>query len=221
MTLFLKLNSLSKIQVLGLVRKKYPTKFIRDHSSNLLEIDISDFSKLESIIKDFQPKFIINCAVVKSIDNESISYINFININSLLPNKISQLTNKLNFKFIQISTDSVFGNFGKDKSEESELLIDNLYSASKSLGEPIDKNTMVIRTSFIGHSLNGNSGLLDWIISSDKIEGFENQIFAGLTSLELSNLLIKIILHWEFNSGIYHIMGTQISKYDLKRRTNP
>lgn len=214
-TLFLKLNSLSTIQVLGLVRKNYPTKFIQHHSTNLLEIDLLDFPKLEGIIKDFQPTYIINCAVVKSIDKDINSYINCININSLLPNKISQLTHIFNFKFIQISTDGVFGAYGKDKTEESELLIDNLYSASKSLGEPIDKNTMVIRTSFIGHSLKGNTGLLDWIISSDKIEGFVNQVFAGLTSLELSNLLIKIMLQWDFNSGIFHVTGTQISKYDL------
>ncbi len=137
--------------------------------------------------------------------------IDSIYINSILPHKISNLAFINDFKFIHISTDSVFGNFGKNKHEESELIVQDLYSASKALGEPINPSTIVLRTSLIGHSLTGDTGLLDWVMRQNKISGYDNHIFAGITSLELSKIICLIIFSYKFNSGTYHISGKCIS----------
>lgn len=215
-TLFTFLKNNHKIQLLGLCGKTSKnSKFNQENSSSLIEIDLKDFSKLERIIKNFRPDIIVNCAVKKNLSSIDEKIIDSIYINSILPHTIANLSSLYQFKFIHISTDSVFGNFGKDKSEDSELIMQDLYSASKALGEPINKNSIILRTSLIGHSLNGDTGLLDWVLKSDVVHGFENHIYAGITSLELSKIINLILKSDKFISGIYHISGNQISKYDL------
>jgi len=215
--LYLKTN-VHNIELLGLCGKKIEnTNFKKEYSSSLVQIDLLDFKNLENIIKYFKPNFVINCSVKKQFSNSDDKIVNSIYINSILPHNIAYLSVSNNFKFIQISTDSVFGNFGKNKNEDSELILQDLYSASKALGEPIKPSTIVLRTSLIGHSLTGETGLLDWVLRQNQntISGFDNHIYAGITSLELSKIICLIILDNKFNSGTYHISGKSISKYEL------
>jgi len=215
-TLFTHLKNIDNIQLLGLCGKKMNnSKFSEENKSNLIEIDLLDFSKLESIIINYTPNFLVNCAVHKSFSCLDEKIVDSIFINSILPHKLAKISSLYQFKFLQISTDSVFGNFGKDKSEHSDLILQDLYSATKALGEPLNQNTMILRTSLIGHSLNADIGLLDYVLNSDEIFGFENHIYAGITSLELSKIICMIIKSDKFIFGIYHISGDRISKYDL------
>lgn len=216
-TLFLHIkNNFRDVELLGLCGKKLEgTNFKNEHISNLVEIDLLNFENLDNLIRKFNPDFVINCSVKKQLSNSDYKIIDSIYINSILPHKISNLAFINDFKFIHISTDSVFGNFGKNKHEESELIVQDLYSASKALGEPINLSTIVLRTSLIGHSLTGDTGLLDWVMRQNKISGYDNHIFAGITSLELSKIICLIIFSYKFNSGTYHICGKCISKYEL------
>ena len=216
-TLFLHIqNNFRDVELIGLCGKKLEgTNFKNENISNLVEIDLLNFESLDNLIRKFNPDFVINCSVKKQLSNSDYKIIDSIYINSILPHKISNLAFINDFKFIHISTDSVFGNFGKNKHEESELIVQDLYSASKALGEPINLSTIVLRTSLIGHSLTGDTGLLDWVMRQNKISGYDNHIFAGITSLELSKIICLIIFSYKFNSGTYHISGKCISKYEL------
>jgi dTDP-4-dehydrorhamnose reductase len=216
-TLLLYLNkNFQNIDIMGLCGKNFEnTKFQKKYASNLVNIDLLDFRSLQNIVNNFKPDFVVNCSVKKKFSNLDHEIGNSIFINSILPHNIANLSISKHFKFIQISTDSVFGNFGKNKNEDSELIVQDLYSASKALGEPINPSTIVLRTSLIGHSLSGDNGLLDWTIRQNSIFGFENQIYAGLTSLELSKIICLIIFSDKFYSGIFHVSGQSISKYNL------
>lgn len=215
-TLFLYLKGVKSFKIFGICGVKSDLSyFFRKNQSNLTQIDLINFVHLEEFIKVNQPDYIINCAVKKSLNNSDERITNSILVNSILPHRLSFFSLIYKFKLIQFSTDSVFGNFGRDKTEDCSLVIQDLYSASKALGEPINQNTMVLRTSFIGHSLDKGSGLLDWVLNSDNVYGYENHIFAGSTSLELSKIINKILLLSEFHPGIFHISGQEIRKYDL------
>ena len=216
-TLFLYIrNYFRDVELLGLCGKKLEgTNFKKEYFSNLVEMDLLNSGSLDNLIRKFNPDFVINCSVKKQLSNSDYRIVDSIYINSILPHNISNLTFTNKFKFIHISTDSVFGNFGKNKNEESELIVQDLYSASKALGEPINLSTIVLRTSLIGHSLTGDTGLIDWVMRQNIISGYDNHIFAGITSLELSKIICLIIFSNKFNSGTYHISGKSISKYEL------
>jgi len=106
--------------------------------------DISDTELLRSIFSDFQPDAIFNLAAETHVDRSIDNPYTFIksNINgtfSLLYEgynywKLLPKDKKLNFKFIQISTDEVYGTLTKndDPFDEDSLYRPNSpYSASK------------------------------------------------------------------------------------------
>lgn len=89
---------------------------------NLLEqIDISD-KKIEKIIKNFSPNIIVNFAaeshVDRSIDNSDV----FVKTNILGVHNLIEICmkNLINFKFVHISTDEVFGSLNKSSKKSKE-----------------------------------------------------------------------------------------------------
>ena len=218
--LFLLLIQNKKNKVLGLCGESViESKFYLQHSQNLEIINLSDINSIKNKIKKFKPNFIINCAVKKNKPTLENEYYNYIFINSILPHILASLTDKYNFKLIHISTDSVLGNNFISANEVNQYNSNDFYSASKLIGEVLDnKNTITLRTSIIGHSLSGNKGLLDWVIGSKKIIGFDKCIYSGTTALEISKLIIKIIHHNNFNEGLFHVGAIKISKYKLIKK---
>ena len=117
-----------------------------------------------------------------------------------MPKIISDLSNFYKFKFIHFSTDCVFsgnkGNYYENDVRDAK----DLYGISKKKGEIANnKNTLVLRTSFIGHELFDNKSLLNWFLYSinKKLMGMI-KFFSGLTNLEISNFINKIILKINF-----------------------
>ena len=60
----------------------------------------------------------------------------------------------------------------------------DMYGLSKLLGEINGPNSLTIRTSIIGHSINSNHGLIDWFLKQNiKIKNLEKQFFQALQHL--------------------------------------
>tara|TARA_B100000029_G_scaffold453450_1_gene479231 strand:+ start:2487 stop:3536 length:1050 start_codon:yes stop_codon:yes gene_type:complete len=102
--------------------------------------DIGDLRKTKLIFSKYKPDCLINFAaethVDRSIDNPSeFVNTNILGVFNLLKSTLDYLkkSNKKNkFKFIQVSTDEVYGSVKKGSSKEDSLLIPNSpYAASK------------------------------------------------------------------------------------------
>ena len=169
---------------------------------------------LEKEYNDVQT--IINCAGVIPQNCATLDYKKYIRINTLFPHKLQELSTKYNYKFIHITTDCVYngqkGNYIEtDVHSETEI-----YGVSKSLGEPED--ACIIRTSIIGEELLNKRSLLEWLINeqNNKINGYANHLWNGVTCLTLSEIIKTIIeknLFWE---GVRHIYSPNtVSKYEL------
>ena len=77
------------------------------------------------------------------------------------------------------------------------------------------ENSLVIRTSIIGHEITKKEGLLEWFLNQKKnVDGYKNVIYSGLTTLELSKIIMKILKKNKI-FGLYHISSNKISKYNL------
>ena len=161
---------------------------------------------------------VINCAGVipQACKQRSLNSKLYFTINSLFPVILSQLCNKYGAKMIHITTDCVFS--GKDGlyNELSEHDETNDYGMSKSLGELC--NATIIRTSIIGEEPTNKRSLLEWVKSNKgkEINGYINHCWNGVTCLELSKIIYKIInenLYW---SGVRHIFSPRsVSKFEL------
>jgi dTDP-4-dehydrorhamnose reductase len=74
----------------------------------------------------------------------------------------------------------------------------------------------------IGREIYNKTELLEWVISNKNqtIKGFEGSIYSGVTTLWMSDILVKIIKKYPGLSGIYNISSSPISKFDLITKIN-
>ena len=173
-----------------------------------------------SISKFENVDYIINCiGVTKPFIDKN--YVDSLFVNSIFPHKIAQFCNFNNIKLIHITTDCVFSGREGKYTEKSLHDCTDFYGKSKSLGESI--NCMNIRTSIIGLELTNFVHLLSWAISQKgkTINGFENHLWNGVTTNNLSIILEKIIEENLYEKKTFHIHSPEdINKYELLKLIN-
>lgn len=176
--------------------------------------DVADFPNVKKIITNLEPDVIINCiGIIKSLAKD---YVNSIYVNSLFPHKIAKICIMINSKLIHISTDCVFSGKKGDYKESDFADSTDLYGRSKLLGEVTYDDYLTIRTSIIGRELGTKNNLIEWFLSQhEKANGFVNAIWSGLTTIQLSRVLLELIEKYPKISGLSHISGEKINKFDL------
>lgn len=185
-----------------------------------LEIDLSDFNALQTLIEEYKPAFIVNCAGVLNQDVDNDLY-NAVLLNSLLPHFLAKITAHSKSKVIHISTDCVFsGENGPYSIEDVPNALD-YYGKTKFLGELNNKKDLTLRTSIVGPDLKLQGiGLFNWFSKqTDSVEGYANAIWSGVTTLQLAK-----VIHFLFDnqsSGLIHYTNNEeISKFDLLQLFN-
>src|SRR3990167_633340 len=183
------------------------------HKENVREhIDLHDLSLIESVIASEKPTHVVNCSGVTNHMNKSFDEMVF--VNSFIPCFINKICHQNGSRYIQISTDCVFSGRLGHYSESDTPDATDLYGKSKALGETSDYESLIIRTSFIGREIFTKRGLLEWFLSQvGDICGYCNVFWSGLSSLELSRIILEMIKK-DIN-GVYHVGGDKIDKYSL------
>jgi dTDP-4-dehydrorhamnose reductase len=166
-------------------------------------------------IKEINPDIVINALRI-TVDACEENPKSAIIINSIIPKNLEMAFYSSNVKIIHLSTDCVFSG-GKGNYSENDIPDgSSFYSMTKRCGEIINNKDLTIRTSYIGPCLeNKNEELFDWFMNqTGEINGYENAIWNGVTTLELAkNIKQSIINNY---SGIYHLCSNEkISKYYL------
>lgn len=209
--------------MLGNTLKEYLTNTKHDIKTlDRVDLDLSKCSvkDLENKITESNCEVVINCAgLIKQRNN--ITTTDFIAVNSLLPHRLSEICNEKNIKLIHITTDCVFSGHLGDYIEDSSHDVVDDYGRSKSMGEP--KNSTVIRTSIIGEEKRNKLSLLEWVKShkDTKINGYTNHYWNGLTCLQLSKVIEKIINTNSYWLGVRHIYTyDSVNKYELVTMIN-
>jgi dTDP-4-dehydrorhamnose reductase len=213
-TLYRYLNTFDNNLVYGTIRNQID--FFNNNSKIFSGYDATNTSIFLKLIKKIKPHFVINCIGIIKQRDEGNDIKGMMLINSIFPKKISYFCSQYNIKFIQISTDCVYDGLVGSYTESDQMNAYDIYGISKYLGEVYDGNHLTIRTSIIGHELRNKKSLLEWVISKNKnkIYGFKNAIFSGLTTLELSKIIHKYLLNYKVK-GLYHIASDPINKHDL------
>ena len=209
--------SKSKHKVFATLRKR---KFIKLKNIKFkYNVDVTKKTKIKNLLLKIRPDVVINCTgFIKQRDKNNLRKKSMYYMNTTFPIFLDLMSKKLNFYNIHFSTDCVFDGKKKLYTEKSKMNAKDDYGKSKILAEKkIMHNTLVIRTSIIGHELNKlKYGLLEWFLNSgSKVEGYSKVFFSGLTTNELSKIIKKIIDKKMFFTGIYNISSKRISKYNL------
>jgi len=182
----------------------------------IYDVDVENSNSINSVFSNIKPDIVINCiGVIKQLDEVNNPLI-AISINSLAPHRLARLCETYNSRFIHISTDCVFSGSRGNYNELDFCDADDLYGRSKFLGEVLYPNSVTLRTSIIGHELFSDNSLINWFLSqNESVKGYTNAIFSGLPTVELARVIGDFVIPNLNLSGLYHIAGEPISKYDL------
>jgi dTDP-4-dehydrorhamnose reductase len=217
-TLFSLAREHSDFEVYGTVRRidESVRSFLRAEPGQLFECDVT-----ADIDPDLYcaPTVVVNCAGVVKQQGQSQSPATYIRVNALAPQVLADLCTARHARLIQISTDCVFSGQRGGYSETDLPDPPDLYGRTKLLGEVTEAPHLTLRTSFIGFERfhHQTHSLLDWFMQQrGEIRGYTRAIWSGLTSLELAQVILKIAARPEV-TGLLHVCGEKISKYELLR----
>jgi len=179
-------------------------------------VDVLDFSSVEQVVRIFRPEAIVNAIGIVKQRTEAHDAILSLEVNSLLPHRLSQLCKKVGARLIHLSTDCVFsgsrGMYTEDDLEDAR----DLYGRSKLMGEVHDAHAMTLRTSIIGLELSRNKSLIEWFLArTGQVKGFTRAIYSGFTTSEMARIIEKVLLEHRSMSGLWHVASEPISKYAL------
>jgi dTDP-4-dehydrorhamnose reductase/SAM-dependent methyltransferase len=197
----------------------------------MIHFDVYDGFK-DAAIDLKKIEYVINCIGVTRPycrDDNMKEVKSAIHINSIFPHMLSDLAEKFGFKVIQISTDCVYSGRRGGYSEDAVHDAIDTYGRTKSLGEIRSRSFLNIRCSIIGPERFSKIFLLEWFLSHPKgsnINGFSNQLWNGVTTLQFARLCEAVIRGKKFDplireSSVHHFVPNDaMTKYDLLRLFN-
>lgn len=219
-SIFRALSKDQELDVYGTLRSaKFKNYFkLELHEKIFSDIDVFLPNILDRLFERFStgPDYIINCIGVTKHNDEIKDFHKTIKVNSIFPHQINNLIKKTSTRLIHISTDCVFsGKKGFYKEDDPRDATD-IYGKSKSIGEDLDGDSIVLRTSTIGHELIHKHGLLEWFLNLDnKCQGFQRAYFSGLPTTCIGDIIKNQVIKNKIKGGIYNVSSKRINKYDL------
>lgn len=207
-------------EVIGTVRAARMVELLPSNvqSRVITGVDVENMDSLLAVFNQAKPDFVINCiGLVKQLSDAG-DPLQALPINSVLPHRLARLCEISCARLVHMSTDCVFsGNKGM-YSERDFPDAKDLYGRSKLLGEVDYPNAITLRTSIIGHELEGGRSLVGWFLSqTDSVRGFSKVIFSGLPTVEIARVIRDYVFPNSELHGIYHVSADPINKYDLLR----
>lgn len=180
-------------------------------------LDLRDFSALQKTLDELKPDVIVNCAGVTLRCAEAKDVQSNLLVNALLPHQLASWCEQNAARLIHLSTVCVYDGKkgGYHETDPSDAL--DLYGRTKSLGDVVSSNALVLRSSFIGREIFGGFELLEWFLAQNgkKIKGFKKAIFTGLSTNRFSEMIATLISDFSDLNGLYHVSSEALSKYNL------
>lgn len=181
--------------------------------SSLHLLDVSDFHQVRRLLDELKPRAVINCAgIVKSICTDASRAVI---VNGRLPHLLRELLDAWGGRLIQISTDCVFTGKRGNYTETDMPDADDLYGKTKIMGEVGQPPHLTVRTSFIGHELETERGLMAWFLKQKgDVRGFQKVIWSGVTTRFAARVLNDLLFRADV-TGVLNLSGESIDKYSL------
>ena len=211
-------NECENYEAFGTLRSPSSKKFfpLSLHSKLVAGVDVENIDSLMRVFSENRPDVVVNCiGLVKQL-TEAGDPLVAIPINSILPHRLAMLCAVVGARLVHMSTDCVFSGSKGMYLESDNSDAKDLYGRSKFLGEVDYPNAITLRTSIIGHELDGARSLVGWFLSqTGQVKGFKNAIFSGLPTVEIARVIRDYVIPNPQLHGLYHVSADPINKFDL------
>lgn len=186
-------------------------------------LNILDFNEVDKFISDVNPDVVINCAAHTAVDLCETDIDNAYKINALGPRNIAITCEKIQAKFVQVSTDYVFDGTGNRPYREDDTTCPNsIYGTSKLMGEKFTKEFcskyFIVRTAWLyGEGNNFVRTMIKLSETNKELNVVNDQFGSPTSTVDLAKAIIELI-NTEYY-GTYH--GTcegECSWYDFANK---
>lgn len=189
------------------------------------KLDISDLNKVREILNLEKPNVVINCAACTNVDgcesNEELAF----KVNSLGPRNLAMISEEIDAKLVQVSTDYVFS--GEEREvpfREYDLTSPySVYGKTKLMGEEFvkqySKKAFIVRTSWLYGYVGHNFVYTMRRLGSEKefLTVVNDQKGNPTHANDLAYHILKLIETEEY--GIYHCTGKgECTWYDFAKK---
>ncbi|WP_436512589.1 dTDP-4-dehydrorhamnose reductase [Clostridium thermobutyricum] len=189
------------------------------------KLDISNLNKVREILNLEKPNVVINCAACTNVDgcesNEELAF----KVNSLGPRNLAIISEEINAKLVQVSTDYVFS--GEEREvpfREYDLTSPySVYGKTKLMGEEFvrqySKKAFIVRTSWLYGYVGHNFVYTMRRLGSEKefLTVVNDQKGNPTHANDLAYHILKLIETEEY--GIYHCTGKgECTWYDFAKK---
>ena len=188
--------------------------------------DVSTGGAAETLLRELDPKWVINCAAVTRVDACESGGIAE-RVNADWPGELATAAALTGARCVHISTDSVFAREPQQREPEEDDARHplNAYASQKARAEDavLDASggeALVVRTNFFGWSPAPERGLAAWALrelrAGRRIRGFADVFFNPLYAGDAIDLLLELV---DANAkGLVHLLGSQcLSKLSFVR----
>ena len=205
-------------QVFGTARSESAKRLFRPDIAARLILGV-DVEQNDSLIKAFsriRPDVVINCVGLVKQLADAEDPLQAIPINAMLPHRLARLCELAGARMVHVSTDCVFSGAKGMYTEADAADANDLYGRSKYLGEVDYPHAITLRTSIIGHELDGARSLIGWFLAqTSSVKGYKRAIFSGLPTVELARVIRDHVIPHPKLHGLYHVSAEPINKYEL------
>lgn len=188
------------------------------------QLDITNASRVNKLLKDIKPSIVINVAAERRIGycekNPNKSYI----VNVEGTENIVNACKEINAKMVFISSDQVFDGKKKKYNEDDKINPLNTYGKQKMMAEQIIKNNLkdwlIIRASTIYGWSPKRDDFVSWVLdelqNEHEIQIFDDQYITPIFSDNFADILIRLLENNK--TGIYHVGEECLSKYEFVKK---
>jgi dTDP-4-dehydrorhamnose reductase len=204
--------------VIGSVRSEVARNLLPERMRKFIisGIDVESADSLHRLFHEAQPDVVVNCVGVVKQLAEASDPLRAIPINSLVPHRLAALCELVGARLVHLSTDCVFSGTRGMYSEQDAPDAYDLYGRTKLLGEVDYPHAVTLRTSIIGHELQGARSLISWFLAqTGAVRGFTRAVFSGLPTVEIAQLIRDVVIPRETMRGLYHVSAEPINKFEL------
>jgi dTDP-4-dehydrorhamnose reductase len=202
----------------GSVRSSVARRLLPDslQENVITGVDVENIDSLMHLFSVVRPDIVINCVGLVKQLTEADDPLAAIPINALLPHRLARLCEVARARFVHLSTDCVFSGAKGMYTESDAADAIDLYGRSKYMGEVDYPHAITLRTSIIGHELDGARSLVGWFLSQEgSVKGFKRAIFSGLPTVEVARVIRDHVIPHPELRGLYHLSATPINKFEL------
>ena len=190
------------------------------------ELDLTNSEKISQLIREIHPDYLVNAAAYTAVDKAETEPELAYSINATAPKIMAESAEKIQAKFLHISTDYVFD--GRKNTPYLETDITNplgVYGQSKLRGEEeirtVNSQAIILRTAWVYGSY-GKSNFVKTMLrlgkEREELKVVVDQVGSPTWAKDIAAAITQLLINADNPAGIYNFSNSGVASwFDLTK----